>query len=60
MDKERILELAKIGARTNLDEKIRESWKHPDEEESYMEIKRQAFEEYCEINDLIRECEQNG
>ena len=59
MDKERILEFAKIGARTNLDEKIKESWKYPDDEK-YKDIKLAAFEEYLEVCDMIRECENGG
>ena len=58
MDEHRILELAKIGARTNLDDKIKESWKYPDDEQ-YKENKRQAFEEYVEICELLGECEND-
>lgn len=59
MNEHRILELAKIGARTNLDDKIKESWKYPDDEQ-YQENKRQAFEEYVEVCELLRECEDDG
>lgn len=52
MTQKRILELAKIGARANLDDLIIESLKNSDKH-YLQEEKRQAFREYAEVRAML-------